>query len=79
MTTSNRVGILAAAASVCVAIVVLANTANGRAAQEGFLVELVASIMFIYAGVKGSRWWFTGPLAVILFWVTAAHVDVLWK
>jgi hypothetical protein len=79
MTTSNRIGILATAASVFVAIVVLRNTDSGRVGQEGILVELIAFIMFIYAGVKGSRWWLTGMLTVILFWVAAAHVDVLWK
>jgi hypothetical protein len=79
MKTSNKAGILAAAASVFVAIVVLANTDKGRVTQEGVVVELIAFLMFIYAGMKGSRWWFTGMLAVILFWVTAVHVDVLWK
>lgn len=70
---------LAVAISVFVAIAVLANTDNGRVTQEGVPVELIAFLMFLYAGVKGSRWWFTGMLAVILFWAAAANVDYLWK
>jgi hypothetical protein len=67
MRTSNKAGISATAASVFVCIVGLMHTDNDRVAQEGLLVELIAFVMFTYAGVKGSRWWFTGPLAVVVF------------
>ena len=79
MKTPARVGVVAATVSVFVAIAVLANTDKGRVTQEGALLELIAFIMFLYAGLKGSRWWFAGILAVIIFWVTAAHLDFLWK
>ena len=79
MSTSSKVGVLAVALSIFIAVVVLLNTDNGRLAQGGVLGELVAFIMFVYAAQKGSRWWLTGPVAVILFWIAAAHIDFLWK
>ncbi len=57
----------------------LMNTSNGRMFQEGAILEFVAFTMFVYAGVKGSRWWLVGPLLVILFWIVAAHIGVLWN
>ena len=79
MSISIKVGVLAVALSIFIAVVVLLNTDNGRMAQGGVLGELVAFIMFVYAAQKGSRWWLTGPVTVILFWITAAHIDFLWK
>jgi len=78
MKSSTFAGIAATVASVLVCVVVL-STDNGRAVQEGVVVELIAFFMFTYAGVKGSRWWFTVPVTVVLFWIIAAHIDSLWK
>ncbi len=77
--TSAAADIAATTFSIAVAVGVLANTNNGRITQECVPVELIAFIMFLYAEVKSSRWWFTGTSAVILVWVAAAHVDVLWR
>jgi hypothetical protein len=79
MTRPNKVGVAALTISAFVAFLVLMNTSNGRMAQEGLIVQLLATGMFIYAGVRGARWWFAAPLAVILFWVIAAHIGALWN
>jgi hypothetical protein len=78
MRRGDKFGLAAALLSVFVAIAVLANTSKGRVAQEGFVLELAATAMFVYAGRRGSRWWFAGPVVVVLFWVVAAHVPALW-
>jgi hypothetical protein len=75
----NLVGSIASLGSALVAVVVLKSKDNGRMAQEGFLFELVATVMFVYAGVKGPRWWLAGPVVVILFWIGVAHIPSLWN
>ena len=79
MRRGTKFGIAARFISLCIAILVLMNTDNGRMGQEGFLLEVVATVMFLYAGAKASRWWFCGPPGVLLFWVVAAHIPSLWK
>jgi len=79
MRRGDQVGLAASALSAFIAIMVLTNTSNGRMAQGGVVWELVATIMFLYAGRRGSRWWFAASVVVVLFWVGAAHVPALWN
>jgi hypothetical protein len=79
MKRANQVGVAASLCSIWIAIMVLSNTSNGRMAQGGAFFQFIAILLFIYAGVRGSRWWFAGPLAVVLFWVCAAHIGSLWN
>lgn len=72
-------GVAATVISLLVTVVALTHTDNGRVFQEGVLVELGATYLFVRAGWKGSRWWFSGPMFVILFWVVAAHIPALWR
>jgi hypothetical protein len=75
----TKLGLIASFITICVAVFVLANTDNGRMAQGGVLLQLLATIFFVLAGLRGSRWWFAAPLFVILFWVGVAHIPALWK
>jgi hypothetical protein len=79
MKTGDKVGLVGLLVSVGVAFLVLMNTSNGRMAQGGVLLQLFSTVMFLYAGIHGSRWWFAAPLGVVLFWVGAAHVGGLWN
>jgi hypothetical protein len=79
MRRCDKVGGAASVASIGISVMVLSNTSNGRMAQGGVLFQFIATVMFIYAGVRGSRWWFTAPLVVVIFWVVAAHIGSLWN
>jgi hypothetical protein len=79
MRRGDQVGVAASVLSVLIAAMVLTNTSNGRMAQGGVVWQLLATIMFLYAGTRGSRWWFTAPLVVVMFWVGAAHIPALWN
>ena len=78
MKFANKIGIAAALLSVLVAIPVLIFQ-SGRVIQEGFILQFGATAGFVYAGIRGSHWWFATPLAVVLFWVTTAHIGALWN
>jgi hypothetical protein len=33
--------------------------------------EWIGILLLIYAGIKGSRWWFTIPVAILSLWLWA--------
>jgi len=70
---ADKVGGLASVLFVLTEVLSLTHLENGRLAQEGALLQFVSLGLFLYAGIKGSRWWFA-VLAVLLviegFWIS---------
>lgn len=79
MKFANKIGVAATVVAIVIAIALLLNNDNGRMFQGGIVFQLGAGVGFLYAGVRGSRWWFTAPLGVVLFWIVVAHIPALWN
>jgi len=73
MKMADKVGGLGATLFVFAEALALTHLENGRLAQGCALLQFVSLGFFLYAGSKGSRWWFAA-LAVLLvvegFWIS---------
>jgi hypothetical protein len=78
MRIGDKVGLMALSISIGLVFLVLMND-NGRLIQGAALLQFMATLMFLYAGVRGSRSGLPAPVGVVLFWIGAAHIEGLWN
>jgi energy-coupling factor transporter transmembrane protein EcfT len=67
MRIADKAVTLTAVATIFVAVMVLANKSNGRLALAALAFQLLATIVFVYAGFRGSRWWLAAPFPFVIF------------
>lgn len=68
MNATNKIGLAGAAALVLAALV---TTGPVEFEAVSLTLQWVGILLLIYAGIRGTRWWFTPPIAIILVWVWA--------
>ena len=71
MKAGNRLGLWAVAALAAAACAALSQrpTSFPILIYLATILEIVSLVLFVTAGVKGSRWWFAIPVIFISVWI----------
>jgi hypothetical protein len=76
MTTGNKLGVLGIVSLVMSQLLIAFNSRWDHTILmvSGGLLELATLLLFLTAGVKGSRWWFLAPVLLVgMFLFIVSH------